>query len=82
MYPYQDVCLTEIIPDQAWMLFAVHFKFLDNKIQIKQLVKQETSGDIKGAVKDREGGTCKVSKKPCVMGAVKNVSYPNEPALI
>lgn len=55
--------MTEIILDWAWMLFAVLFKFLENEIQMKQLVKQETAGDIKGVVKDRERGTSQVSKK-------------------
>ena len=55
--------MTEIILDWAWMLFAVLSKFLENKIQMKQLVKQETAGDIKGVVKDRERGTSQVSKK-------------------
>lgn len=55
--------MTEIILDWAWMLFAVLFKFLENKIQMKQLVKQETARDIKGVVKDRERGTSQVSKK-------------------
>lgn len=45
------------------MLFAAYFKFLENKIQMKQLVKQGTAGDRKGVIEDRERGIPQVSKK-------------------
>lgn len=45
------------------MLFTVHFKILENKIQVKQLVKKGTAWDIKGGVKNGGRLTSQVSKK-------------------
>lgn len=57
MYPCYDVFSIETVLDPPWMLFAVHNKCLKNKIQIKQLVKQDTDRDMTVMVKDRERAT-------------------------